>query len=82
MKIVLITGSAGLVGSESVKFFCERGFRAVGLDNNMCQTFFGKEASTEWNRNSLLKNYPDHYIHYDVDIRDHGTVKDGIRYVR
>ena len=75
MKIVLITGSAGLVGSESVKFFCERGFRAVGLDDNMCQIFFGKEASTEWNRNHLLKNYPDHYIHYDVDIRDHGAVK-------
>ena len=75
MKIVLITGSAGLVGSESVRFFCERGFTAVGLDNNMRQTFFGKEASTEWNRNRLLETFPEQYIHYDVDIRDHDAVK-------
>jgi CDP-paratose 2-epimerase len=75
MKIVLITGSAGLIGSESVRFFCERGFTAVGLDNNMRQTFFGQEASTEWNRNRLLETFPDRYIHYDVDIRNHDGVK-------
>ena len=75
MKIVLITGSAGLIGSESVRFFCERGFKAVGLDNNMRQTFFGEEASTAWNRDRLLEKYPDQYIQYDVDIRDHGAVK-------
>lgn len=75
MKIVLITGSAGLIGSESVDFFCQRGFIAVGLDNNMRRTFFGEEASTKWNRDRLLKRYPEQYIHYDVDIRDHEAVK-------
>lgn len=75
MKTVLITGSAGLIGSESVGFFCERGFKAVGLDNNMRQMFFGVEASTEWNRDRLLHKYRDHYIHHDVDVRDHGVVK-------
>ena len=75
MKTVLITGSAGLIGSESVGFFCERGFKAVGLDNNMRQTFFGVEASTEWNRDRLLQQYPDRYIHHDVDIRDDRAVK-------
>jgi CDP-paratose 2-epimerase len=75
MKIVLITGSAGLIGSESVRFFCEREFKAVGLDNNMRQVFFGPEASTAWNRDRLLDKYPDQYIHYDVDIRDHDAVK-------
>ena len=69
MKIVLINGSAGLIGSESVGFFCERGFHAVGLDNNMRQAFFGKDASTEWNRDHLPEKYPDQHIHYDVDIR-------------
>jgi CDP-paratose 2-epimerase len=69
MKIVLITGSAGLIGSEAVSFFCDRGFKAVGLDNNMRKTFFGEEASTEWNRDRLLAKYPDRYIHYDVDVR-------------
>ena len=75
MKTVLITGSAGLIGSESVSFFCDRGFKTVGLDNNMRQTYFGEEASTEWNRNRLLEKYPHQYIHYDVDIRDHDPVK-------
>lgn len=74
MAIVLITGSAGLVGSESVRFFCERGYTVVGIDNNMRQFFFGKEASTEWNRDRLLHDYPDHYSHYTVDIRDHAAI--------
>ncbi len=75
MKTVLITGSAGLIGSESVSFFCDRRFKTVGIDNNMRQTYFGKEASTEWNRNRLLEKYPDQYIHYDVDIRDQNAIK-------
>jgi CDP-paratose 2-epimerase len=75
MGIVLITGSAGLIGSESVEFFCERGFKTVGLDNNMRQTFFGKEASTEWNRDRLLGKYPSQYIHHDVDVRDQPAVE-------
>jgi CDP-paratose 2-epimerase len=70
MSIVLVTGSAGLVGSESVRFFGNRGFTVVGIDNNMRQVFFGKEASTEWNRDLLLKQYKDLYIHHNADIRD------------
>jgi CDP-paratose 2-epimerase len=69
MSVVLITGSAGLIGSESVSFFCDRGFTAVGLDNNMRRTFFGEEASTEWNRDRLLREHPDRYVHHDVDVR-------------
>jgi CDP-paratose 2-epimerase len=71
MSIILVTGSAGLIGSESVRFFCEQGFKVVGIDNNMRQVFFGKDASTEWNRDRLLQNYSDQYIHYNIDIRDH-----------
>lgn len=32
---VLVTGSTGLVGSECVKFFREKGCDVVGIDNNM-----------------------------------------------
>jgi UDP-glucose 4-epimerase len=56
-KTVLITGSAGLIGSESVKYFAELGFEVVGIDNNMRQVFFGEDASTEWNKNHLLSVY-------------------------
>lgn len=70
MTVVLITGSAGLIGSESVRFFYERGFTIVGIDNDMRRVFFGEDASTDWNRKRLLENYTDRYIHHDVDIRD------------
>lgn len=74
MNIILVTGSAGLIGSESVRFFCERGYTVVGLDNNMREIFFGKHASTEWNRDRLLQDYGDQYIHHNVDIRDRKAI--------
>lgn len=74
MAIVLVTGSAGLIGSEAVHFFCERGFTVVGIDNNMRQVFFGEDASTEWNRDRLLETYGKQYIHNTIDIRDHDAI--------
>lgn len=74
MKIVLVTGSSGLVGSESVSFFCDLGFSVVGIDNNMREKFFGAEASTNWNRDRLLAHYEDQFTHLDVDIRDQEAV--------
>ena len=40
MSLVLITGSCGLVGSESVEFFISKGFDVVGIDNNSRRNFF------------------------------------------
>lgn len=74
MTIILVTGSAGLIGSESVRFFCERGYTVVGIDNNMRQVFFGENASTEWNRQRLLETYGERYIHHNIDIRDHEAI--------
>lgn len=74
MTTVLVTGSAGLIGSESVRFFCEHGFIVVGIDNNMRQVFFGENASTEWNRDLLLKDYGEKYIHHTIDIRDREAI--------
>jgi CDP-paratose 2-epimerase len=74
MNIILVTGSAGLIGSESVRFFCERGFTVVGIDNNLRKIFFGEDASTDWNRDRLLRDYREKYIHYTVDIRDHKDI--------
>ena len=54
MKI-LITGSSGLVGSESVKFYAEKGHEVFGIDNNMRRYFFGKEADTSPVKESLLE---------------------------
>ena len=54
MSIVLITGSAGLIGSEAVRFFSDKNFQVVGIDNDMRRYFFGSDGSTAWNL-SLLK---------------------------
>ena len=35
MSTIIITGSSGLVGSESVDFFCKKGFDVIGIDNNL-----------------------------------------------
>ena len=75
MSIVLITGSAGLIGSEAVDFFCGRGYQAVGLDNNMRQAFFGPEASTSPTRDRLRETHAGRYVHHDVDIRDDAGVR-------
>lgn len=70
MSVAIITGSAGLIGSEASKFFAEKGFDIVGIDNNMRQVFFGKDASTAWNRERLEKSLGAKYRHFDIDIRD------------
>ncbi len=69
MGVVIITGSAGLIGSESVRFFAEKGLTVVGIDNDMRQVFFGAEASTAWSRKKLEADV-ENYIHYEMDIRD------------
>jgi len=69
MKIALITGSTGLIGSEACEYFAANGHKIVGVDNNMRKYFFGEESSTDWNRKRLEESL-DHYTHCDVDIRD------------
>jgi CDP-paratose 2-epimerase len=69
-KRLLVTGSAGLIGSESVKFFANKGFEIHGIDNDMRAYYFGKEASTEWSRKELSKKRKDQYRHHAIDIRD------------
>jgi CDP-paratose 2-epimerase len=69
MNIALITGSAGLIGSESVEFFSGKFDLIVGIDNNMRQYFFGPDASTEWNKSRIQEVIPN-YKHYVADIRN------------
>lgn len=74
MEIALITGSSGLVGSESVRFFHERGFHIVGIDNDMRKYFFGEDGSTRWNL-LKLKEECGNFIHYDEDIRNDVAIR-------
>ncbi|SOE20936.1 CDP-paratose 2-epimerase [Spirosomataceae bacterium TFI 002] len=68
MNVAIVTGSAGLIGSESVAFLSEKFDLVIGIDNNLRQYFFGAEASTEWNKNRIESQYSN-YKHYKADIR-------------
>ena len=69
MNIALVTGSAGLIGSESVAFFSQKFDLVIGIDNNLRQYFFGPEASTDWNRSRLQDQFQN-YRHHPADIRE------------
>jgi CDP-paratose 2-epimerase len=75
MKTALVTGSGGLIGSEAAKFFAKKGFHIVGVDNDMRSYFFGKEASTDWNRQKIEQKLKDQYTHYKADIRDNEAIE-------
>lgn len=66
---ILVTGSGGLIGSETVRFYCSKGAEVLGIDNDMRSTFFGPEASTRWNIERLTAEYKN-YEHHNLDIRD------------
>lgn len=74
MKISLITGSCGLVGSEAVNFFHSKNFHIVGIDNNLRKYFFGKDGDTSHVKKKLLLNNKN-YKHYNSDIRSYDKMK-------
>lgn len=69
MKVAIVSGSSGLIGSEACKFFHDQGFFVVGIDNDMRKYFFGQEASTK-PMEYELKAQLDHFKLYNIDIRD------------
>jgi CDP-paratose 2-epimerase len=70
MRTAVVSGSSGLIGSEASKFFHDKGFRVIGLDNDMRSYFFGHNASTKPMRLKLMHDLP-HYVHYETDIRNY-----------
>ena len=74
MSVVLITGSCGLVGSESVEFFISKGFDVIGIDNNSRLKFFGKDGNINRIKNNLIKSYKN-YKHNNIDIRNYSSLE-------
>ncbi len=74
MSTVLVTGAAGLIGSESVRHFHGLGWDVVGIDNDMRRRFFGPDASTAWMADRLVRELR-RYEHHGIDIRDDGAVE-------
>jgi CDP-paratose 2-epimerase len=72
MKKLLVTGSAGLVGSEVVTWFSQYDWEIVGVDNNMRADFFGPKGDTTWNTNRMEREIPS-YRCVNLDIRDRSS---------
>ena len=77
MSIALVTGSAGLVGSDAVRYFSEQGMDVIGIDNDMRAYFFGKNASTSPNKRVLEKEVKG-YQHLNLDITNEITAKGSV----
>lgn len=75
MKIALVTGSGGLIGSESVSFLSNKFDLVIGIDNNLRAYFFGGSASTDWNVVRIQDNFPN-YEHFNVDIRAYNKLEE------
>jgi CDP-paratose 2-epimerase len=73
MAVAVITGSCGLIGSETAKYFHDKGMDIVGIDNDMRGYFFGREASTNWQRTELERTLP-RYRHHSEDIRNQDAI--------
>ena len=74
MPIAIVTGSGGLIGSESVGHYVERGFDVIGLENDMRAGFFGADASTSPTTRRLVERYPE-FRSMEIDIRDREAVE-------
>jgi len=73
MSVAIITGSSGLIGSETARFLHDKGMHIVGIDNDMRRYFFGPDGSTEWNTEQLKRSLGS-FEHHPIDVRD----RDGI----
>ena len=73
MSVAIVTGSSGLIGSETAKFLDARGLHVVGIDNDMRRYFFGEDASTDWNTRQLQGTLK-HFEHHPTDVRDHEAI--------
>lgn len=74
MSIAVVTGSSGLVGSETARYLHGIGMDVVGIDNNMRAYFFGADGSVDWNAAALASALP-RYRHYTIDIRDDESLR-------
>lgn len=74
MSVAVITGSAGLIGSQAARHFAEVGLTVVGVDNDMRKVFFGEDSSTAWMATELERDLGASYVHADVDIRDRAAI--------
>lgn len=75
MPTAIVTGSGGLIGSESVSRFVALGYDVIGVENDMRASFFGPEASTSRMTASLLARHAGAFTTLEIDIRDRAALE-------
>jgi len=74
MSVAIVTGSAGLIGSEATRALVAQGLDVIGIDNDMRKVFFGEGASTAWNQERLVRDLGARYRPHDADVRDRAAL--------
>jgi CDP-paratose 2-epimerase len=75
IKTAIVTGSSGLIGSQTVKRLIAEDYYVVGIDNDMRAYFFGEDASTKESENKMKSDYGTNFNPLSVDIRDYATLE-------
>ena len=81
MKKLLVTGAAGLIGSEVVAWYSRYDWEIVGVDNNMRADFFGPKGDTTWNTRRMEQEYAG-YRCVDIDIRNRDALSKLVKDVK
>lgn len=68
-----MTGSSGLVGSETVGYLDAHGWAVHGVDNNMRADFFGPGGDTTPTL-ERVREETRHFRHHELDIRDRAAI--------
>ena len=79
MSVAIVTGSSGLVGSETVKFLIDKNYSVIGIDNDSRKYFFG--TSTNEVKDFLIKEFKQ-FTHHNIDIRDYESLKNLFQQLR
>jgi CDP-paratose 2-epimerase len=74
-KAAIVTGSNGLIGSQTVSFLINKGYYVIGIDNDMRSYFFGSDASTKESEDSMKMLYGPDFNPLNIDIRDYETLE-------
>jgi CDP-paratose 2-epimerase len=74
-KAAIVTGSNGLIGSQTVSFLINKGYYVIGIDNDMRSYFFGSDASTKSSEFSMKFEYGSDFNPLEIDIRDYETLE-------
>jgi len=72
--MIVVTGSAGLVGSEVVRLFSQQNMPGVGIDNDFRRSSLGESGSTAWLAAHICEEFST-YTHHEIDLRNHDLIR-------